>query len=688
MLTSKLNKGFVSMCHPELRQAASAKSASVSRRGLALVLAAGAVMLAGRVSIAQVPLSVRITSPRGRTGTSATVRIVARVQAPPDTTLGPVRFFIDDQPYKVDDDGPPYAVEWVDENPFQKHDISVEVEDAAGHTARDSVVLDPYEVTDAVDVFSVMLDTSVRDLQGRFIGGIDPSHFQVLEDNVAQAPQFVRNEAVPTTFVLLVDTSGSMKAKFSFVRQAAARLISYLRPADRVIVAPFSNTLEPLTGPTDDPETILGAIDAMQAQGGTAIFDALKQVAPGGAPEQGRRVLVLITDGYDENSTASFDDAMEAVKRAQATVYVVEIGGTAGISSGAESQFLQLANESGGRLFVPPRIEAVAAAYEQIAIDAKSRYLLSYTPINQAHDGTWRQVSVSAGSPEYVVSTRAGYYAPAPSPIKPNIEFTVSDPPAPDEAPGAPVHFADVSQDDLVVLEDGVEQKVENFEIVTDPIQIVMALDESGSMRKAVDGVKGAAREFVGSLEPDDPLALVTFSDNVVLAQDLSTDRKEIVDGIDQYQALGGTALYDALYESLTRLNEVQGRRAIVILTDGRDENNPGTAPGSIHSLDEVMDKAKEVDTAVYAIGLGPKVDRPLLAKLAEISGGAAYFPDDVSALAAQYRGIVENLRRRYTLQYTSTNTKHDGAWRTVQIRARDKDLQFTSRGGYFAPDK
>ena len=136
------------------------------------------------------------------------------------------------------------------------------------------------------------------------------------------------------------------------------------------------------------------------------------------------------------------------------------------------------------------------------------------------------------------------------------------------------------------------------------------------------------------------------------------------------------------------RLKFVQGRRAVVVLTDGRDEDNPGTGPGSIHALEDVIARAKEVDTAIYAIGLGPKVDRALLERLAQISGGAAYFPADASELQAQYRGIVENLRRRYVLGYASTNPKRNGAWRTVEIRPREGTLQVRSRGGYFAPDR
>jgi Ca-activated chloride channel family protein len=77
-----------------------------------------------------------------------------------------------------------------------------------------------------------------------------------------------------------------------------------------------------------------------------------------------------------------------------------------------------------------------------------------------------------------------------------------------------------------------------------------------------------------------------------------------------------------------------------------------------------------------------------MLERLAEISGGRAYFPEDASALAEQYRGIIENLRRRYVVGYASTNPKRDGAWRTVEIKPREGTLRVRSRGGYFAPER
>src|SRR5688572_24351288 len=102
--------------------------------------------------------SVRITSPLGRMGASTNLRFVAQINATPLTVLQPVRFYVDGTLFKTDTDGPPYAVEWVDENPFERRELSVEIRDDEGHTATDSVVLDPFELVDATDVMSVLLE--------------------------------------------------------------------------------------------------------------------------------------------------------------------------------------------------------------------------------------------------------------------------------------------------------------------------------------------------------------------------------------------------------------------------------------------------------------------------------------------------------------------------------------------------
>jgi Ca-activated chloride channel family protein len=624
-------------------------------------------------------LTVRITSPLGRAGTPDKVRIVAQIHARPDAVLSPVEFYIDSVLLATDSDGPPYAVEWVDENPYEPRQILVQVQDQFGNVAQDTVDLKPFEIVEVTGVTSVLLEASVQDTKGRFVSGLTADQFILAEDGEPQALEIVRQESVAATFAMLIDSSQSMSRRMDFVREAAARLAGYLRPGDRMLVAPFSRRLRPLTGPTNDRKTVAEAITAIHPEGGTAILDSLIEISKRLSGVEGRRVIVLVTDGYDEHSESTFDEAMQAVKACGATVYVVGIGGVAGISLKGERLLRQLAVATGGQTFFPSREDELAAVHARLATDAQNRYLITYTPTNERADGRWRRISLKTAAADYKVIAREGYFAQKPPPIRPSLEFTVTD---------SNQRYAEVAPDDLVVVEDGIEQKVETFQEAVAPVSIVLALDASGSMRKSADEVVQAARDFVQALRPADSLALVLFSDQVVFAHEFGTNRQNTLEAIDQYHATGGTALYDALGESLNRLRKIEGRRAVVVLTDGRDENNPGTAPGSVAKLDDVLALVKQVGAAVFTLGLGTKVDRAPLNELAHVSGGHAYFPLDISVLKNEYGRVVEDLRRRFVLSYTSTNGNRDGSWRSVEIRTRSSNVLVSSQAGYFAPDR
>jgi Ca-activated chloride channel family protein len=652
------------------------------RRLLRAAIAAGVLApclgLSATADTGRHPLSVRITSPLGRTGFEGAVRLVAQVQNGEDAQVGPVRFFVDGKPYGEATEGPPYAVEWTDENPFEPRDIGVEVCDAEGACVRDSVHLDPLEIVEESRVSSVLLEAAVQDAGGRYVRGLTAADFAVTEDGSPQELALVRSEDVSATYTLLVDASQSMSRRIDFVQTAATRLLRYLRPEDRVIVAPFTRSYGPITGPTDDRATVASAIASLRAGGGTAVLDALSNVPKLLEHATGRQAIVLITDGYDEHSTSTLESALRAIKAAQATVFVIGIGGSAGISIKGDRALRQIASQSGGRAFFPSRDEELPHVYDAIASDVQQRYLLGYTPTNQTIDGGWRAVAVHTTDPSQVVHVRPGYFAPKPPPVTATIEFTIENT---DRRP------VDVAADDLQIFEDGVPQTLEAFEEATAPLALVLAVDTSGSMRPVAEAVKDAARRFVEALRPSDPLALLTFSDSAAFTHDLTTNRQWTLAGLDAYRATGGTALNDALFAALDRLTPLQSRRAIVVLTDGRDENGPGTGPGSRHTADDVFARLRGVDAAIYTIGLGPHVDHDMLARLADASGGESFFPETASALSDEYHRVVEHLRRRYVARYTSSNATRDGRWRVVDIRTTNPSFTVKSRTGYFAPE-
>lgn len=642
------------------------------------------VMQAGFAPGAGIPVStgpsLRITSPLGRSGSPGSIRIVAQIQPQVGVELGPVQFFIDGQLFGTDTDGAPYAVEWTDENPFEPREIAVAVTDALGREVRDRVVLQPFEIVDESQITSVLVEASVQDKNGRFVKTLPASGFTLFENGVPQVLDLARHEAVGATFALLIDSSGSMSRRLDFVQRTAALLAEYMTPLDRTIVAPFSKKVLSTTGPTDDKRTVAEAIAAIRSSGGTAILDSLLQLSRGFGDQPGRRAIILITDGYDENSTATIDEVLAALKTAGVTVYAVGIGGVAGISLKGEKVLRRLATETGGRVFLPSSEAQLELIHTALANDVQNRYLLTYTPTNQKQDGTWRDILVKVADDSYRVAARPGYFAPKPPPIKPSIEFTALDPEG---------EYRDVSADDVEIVEDGVPQIVDTFHEASQPVSIVLALDASGSMRHREAEVIASARAFAGALRPQDQLAVMLFSDSVSLVHDLSTNREATRQAIDAYKTAGGTALYDAVADALARLRQTEGRRVVVVMTDGRDENNPGTAPGSTQTLADVLEQLKDSGVTIFSIGLGTKVDVEPLQKFADLSSGRLLLPQDVAQLTGEFQRVVEDLRRRYVIGYTSTNGERNGAWRKVDIHLRSApQITIRSAGGYSAPER
>ena len=132
------------------------------------------------------PLAVRITSPLGRTGAAGAVRIVAQITPPGKDEVLAVRFYVDGVQLGEVHKGPPWGIDWTDENPLDKREIRVDAVDSAGHVGSDSVTLKPLEIVDHAEVSSVYVETSVQDKSGRFVTGMGPDGFQLSEDGVPQ----------------------------------------------------------------------------------------------------------------------------------------------------------------------------------------------------------------------------------------------------------------------------------------------------------------------------------------------------------------------------------------------------------------------------------------------------------------------------------------------------------------------
>jgi len=259
-------------------------------------------------------------------------------------------------------------------------------------------------------------------------------------------------------------------------------------------------------------------------------------------------------------------------------------------------------------------------------------------------------------------------------------------------------YVTNLKASDFVLEENGVPQTITYFSREARPACWAILLDVSASMEgRRIDTARKAALIFIDSLAPQDRATVLTFSDVVDSTELAASDRGALRDKVLSARAGGGTALYDALVEATERLREVEGKKALLLLSDGRDQGMDGYGPGSTHTFEEALEHAQRAEVAVYAVGLGEDLDqqldfrrrrslKDLLESLAGDTGGRAYFVRSEGGLREIFHRVAEEVRLQYSLGYTSTHARRDGTWRSITLRTKQTGQEVTARRGYFAP--
>lgn len=261
-------------------------------------------------------------------------------------------------------------------------------------------------------------------------------------------------------------------------------------------------------------------------------------------------------------------------------------------------------------------------------------------------------------------------------------------------------HFiSGLTKNDFRIFEDGVEQNMTTFSQEDVPISLGILLDLSGSMRGKIEDVNKAALAFIQASNPQDQVFLVGFNDEVELLQDFSSDIDEISDSLENIVVTGGTALFDAIYLGVQKAHAgTDPKKAVVVITDGEDRD-------SYYTLDELLAKVQESDVQVYSIGFlnevpetslfgrwsktVPEQAHDALDRIAEETGGKAFFPKQISEINRIVAEIATELRNQYSLGYISSNAARDGSWRRLKIElkpAKAAGARLRFRRGYYAP--
>jgi len=245
---------------------------------------------------------------------------------------------------------------------------------------------------------------------------------------------------------------------------------------------------------------------------------------------------------------------------------------------------------------------------------------------------------------------------------------------------GAPLRGLGAS--DFRVREDEVDQEPITVESELPPLSVVITLDTSGSMAKRMQETQAAAKSFLDTLGSNDSAQAVSFARETKQLTTMSTNHQAAREAIGSTVARGDTALYDALYESVQLVKDRSGRKAIVLLSDGVDDDGTGK-PLSKRTVEEVIDLARMVNVPIYVLGLGTEIDEAMLTAVARETGALFFSAPQAQDLTALYAKIGEQLAGQYAISYTS-NLPADGTEHRVVLTSQS----VTDVKTYKAPDK
>jgi len=274
----------------------------------------------------------------------------------------------------------------------------------------------PQTLSINVDLVNVIF--AVSDKTGKFITNLPKDDFKVLEDDQPQKISNFSNETnLPLSVALLFDTSASIQGRLKFEQDAAGEFFNTTlrRGTDKALVVTFDRTIALAQDFTDDTELLTKAIGKVHAGGNTAMFDAAYQaMSKKLAGQPGRHVIIVISDGDDNVSEKTIEETVEMAQKTDTVIYAV---GTSppelfGSSKERGNKYLKrLADETGGRLFLPIKADDLTKSYLEISQELRSQYTLGYRSTNIRRDGAYRKIRIATSNKQFKVRARDGYYA-------------------------------------------------------------------------------------------------------------------------------------------------------------------------------------------------------------------------------------------------------------------------------------
>ena len=273
-----------------------------------------------------------------------------------------------------------------------------------------------------LDVELALVTVTVADPYNRSVTGLEPDNFRIFEDNIEQEVVNFSSEDVPISIGLILDLSGSMANKLGKAKQAASQFFKTANPLDEFFLVGFNDRAELLSTFTSNLEDLQGRMLSASAKGRTALLDAiylgLSQMR---GAQYGKRALLIISDGGDNNSRYNEKDIKRLVREADTQLYSIGIFDAFEYRSrtpeelNGPSLLSEMTELTGGRSFIVENLSDLPDIASKIGAELRNQYILGYHPSNKAHDARWRKVKVKLrtpkGLPPLTAYAKTGYYA-------------------------------------------------------------------------------------------------------------------------------------------------------------------------------------------------------------------------------------------------------------------------------------
>jgi Ca-activated chloride channel family protein len=265
----------------------------------------------------------------------------------------------------------------------------------------------------------VNIGVTVTDKRGKLISDLTRDNFAVIEDGRPQTITYFAGAEAPAPEMhlgLLLDVSGSMESDIAFTRTAAVKFLNSLTEALDVTVVDFDTEVRVARFEQHDFARLIERIRAKKTGGDTALFDAIGVYLDGAAGQEGRKVMLLYTDGGDTRSAMRFGELLDLVKASDVTIYAIGAFDVTSARVRAEERMVlqQITEATGGKVFFPPSVKELDKVYEQVLAEIRAQYTLGYLSSNPKTDGSWRKIDIKISRPDardLRIRARRGYYA-------------------------------------------------------------------------------------------------------------------------------------------------------------------------------------------------------------------------------------------------------------------------------------